>query len=57
VEEWLENAWNTLRGRPCPGYVHDLGLIERRLSSAGFRLRYRDHQRLWHLAIYERSAP
>jgi SAM-dependent methyltransferase len=57
LEEWLENAWNSLRGRPCPGYVHDLGLIERRLTSAGFRLRHRDHQRLWHLAIYERSAP
>jgi magnesium-protoporphyrin O-methyltransferase len=57
LDEWLENAWNSLRGRPCPGYVHDLDLIERRLTSAGFRLRHRDHQRLWHLAIYERSAP
>ncbi|HEY8988832.1 MAG TPA: class I SAM-dependent methyltransferase [Candidatus Limnocylindrales bacterium] len=57
LEEWLENAWNSLRGRPCPGYVHDLDLIERRLTSAGFRLRHRDHQRLWHIAIYERSAP
>jgi SAM-dependent methyltransferase len=57
LEEWLENAWNSLRGRPCPGYVHDLGLIERRLTSAGFRLRHRDHQRLWHVAIYERSTP
>jgi len=57
LEEWLENAWNSLRGRPCPGYVHDLDLIERRLISAGFRLRHRDHQRLWHVAIYERSAP
>jgi len=57
LEEWLENAWNSLRGRPCPGYVHDLDLIDRRLSGAGFRLRHRDHQRLWHIAIYERSAP
>jgi len=57
LEEWLENAWNSLRGRPCPGYVHDLDLIERRLISAGFRLRQRDHQRLWHVAIYERGAP
>jgi len=23
---------------------------------AGFRLRYRDRQRLWHMAVYERSA-
>ena len=55
LEEWLENAWNSLRGKPCPGYVHDLDLIERRLTSAGFRLRHREHQRLWHIAIYERS--
>jgi SAM-dependent methyltransferase len=56
LDEWLENAWNSLRGRPCPGYVHDLDLIESRLASAGFRLRHRDHQRLWHIAIYERST-
>jgi len=56
LEEWLENAWNTLRGRPCPGYVHDLDLIEERLATAGFRLRHREHQRLWHIAVYERSA-
>ena len=56
LDEWFENAWNTLRGRPCPGYVHSLNLIEERLASAGFRLRHRDRQRLWHIAVYERSA-
>jgi len=56
LDEWLENAWNRLRGRPCPGYVHGLDLIEGRLASAGFQLRHRDRQRLWHIAIYERSA-
>jgi len=56
LEEWVENAWNNLRGEPCPGYVHDLDLIEERLASAGFQLRHRDHQRLWHIAIYERRA-
>jgi magnesium-protoporphyrin O-methyltransferase len=56
LDEWVENAWNSLRGRPCPGYVHDLDLIESRLASAGFQLRHRDHQRLWHVAIYERST-
>jgi SAM-dependent methyltransferase len=56
LEEWFENAWNTLRGRPCPGYVHSLDLIEERLASAGFRLRHHDRQRLWHIAIYERAA-
>lgn len=56
LEEWFDNAWNTLRGRPCPGYVHDLDLIEERLATAGFRLRHRDRQRLWHIAVYERAA-
>ena len=54
--EWFENGWNTLFGQPCPGYVHDLSLIEARLSAAGFRLRHRGRQRLWHIAVYERSA-
>ena len=52
----FENVWNTLRGKPCPGYVHNLDQIEERLLSAGFRLRLRDRQRLWHVAVYERSA-
>jgi SAM-dependent methyltransferase len=56
LDEWVENASNTLRGRPCPGYVHDLDLIEERLTAAGFRLRHRDRQRLWRIAIYERRA-
>jgi SAM-dependent methyltransferase len=54
--EWFENAWNTLFGQPCPGYVHDLSLIEARLAGAGFRLRHSDRLRLWHIAVYERSA-
>ena len=56
LDEWFENAWNTLHGRPCPGYVHDLDRIEERLVDAGFRLRHRDRQRLWHIAVYERSV-
>jgi magnesium-protoporphyrin O-methyltransferase len=56
LDEWFENAWNSLRGRPCPGYVHSLDLIEARLTTAGFRLRRREHQRLWHIAIYERAS-
>jgi SAM-dependent methyltransferase len=55
LDSRLEHTWNSLRGRPCPGYVHDLDLIEGRLAVAGFRLRHRDRQRLWHIAIYERS--
>ncbi len=53
--EWLENGWNRLRGLPCPGYVHDIDLIEGRLRAAGFRLRHQDPG-FWHLAIYERVA-
>jgi SAM-dependent methyltransferase len=56
LEEWFENAWNTLLRRPCPGYVHDLDLIERRLEGSGFRLRHQDRLRLWHIAVYERAA-
>ena len=56
LEASIENAWNTLRGQACPGYVHDLDLIEERLVMAGFRLRHRDRQRLWHIAVYERLA-
>ena len=55
LDSWFENVWNTLRGRPCPGYVHDLDLIEQRLAAAGFRRRHSGHQRLWHIAVYERS--
>ena len=56
LEEWFENAWKTLRRQACPGYVHNLDLIEERLVMAGFRLRHRDRQRLWHVAVYERLA-
>lgn len=56
LEEWFENAWRTLRGESCPGYVHDLNLIEELLATAGFRLRQRDEHRLWHIAVYERST-
>jgi magnesium-protoporphyrin O-methyltransferase len=56
LEEWLENAWNRMRGQPCPGYVHSLDVIEERLAMAGFRPRHRDRHWLWHIAIYERSA-
>jgi magnesium-protoporphyrin O-methyltransferase len=56
LEEWFENAWNTARGRQCPGYVHNLDAIEERLAIGGFRPLHRDRQRLWHIAVYERSA-
>lgn len=51
---WLENATNALRGRPCPGYVHDVRVIEDRLHQAGFRRVRAATFRLWYLATFER---
>jgi magnesium-protoporphyrin O-methyltransferase len=56
LEWWFDSVWNTVRGRPCAAYVHDLDLIEERLATAGFQLRHRDRLRVWHIALYERSA-
>jgi magnesium-protoporphyrin O-methyltransferase len=53
---WLENATNMLRGRPCPGYVHDIRVIEGRLEAAGFRRASRATFRLWYLAVFDRAA-
>jgi SAM-dependent methyltransferase len=56
VEWWFDDAWSSVRGRPCPSFVHNLDLIEQRLATAGFRLRHSDQLRIWHIALYERSA-
>ncbi len=53
---WLENATNTVRGRPCPGYVHDVRVIEDRLHQAGFRRVRAATFRLWYLAIFDRPG-
>lgn len=55
LEWWIDNVWDRLRGRPCPGYVHNLDNIEERLAIAGFQLRNVDRHGLWHIAIYERG--
>jgi SAM-dependent methyltransferase len=52
---WLENVTKGLRGRPCPGFVHDLGRIERRLNRAGFRRTGEARSGLWYAALYERA--
>jgi magnesium-protoporphyrin O-methyltransferase len=52
----VENATNVLRGRPCPGYVHSVPLIERRLAGAGFRRLRQRRVGLWHVAVYEKVA-
>lgn len=55
AEEWFENIWNTVRGCPCPGYVHDIATIERALQAAGFRRSYFGCVRLWHIGVFERG--
>jgi SAM-dependent methyltransferase len=52
--ELVENVTNSLRGRPCPGYVHDVGELERRLGDAGFSSRSREAVGLWHIGVFER---
>ncbi len=50
---WLENATNAVRGRPCPGYVHDIRVIERRLRDAGFERVRSTTARLWYFATFQ----
>jgi magnesium-protoporphyrin O-methyltransferase len=51
----IENTVLKLVRRPCPGYVHDVRWIERRLRDAGFTERSRmTTQWFWHVAIFER---
>jgi SAM-dependent methyltransferase len=56
VAGWLEDIWNSLRGCPCPGYVHDVDSIERTLAQAGFRRAYSGRLRLWHIGVFERTG-
>ena len=51
-----ERVLDRLRRDSCRGYVHDVGLVERRLRDAGFRLRHQENHRLWHVAVYERPG-
>lgn len=51
-----ENATNAIRGRPCPGYGHDVRRIERLLEDAGFA-RIRDATvGLWYVAVFDRAT-
>jgi SAM-dependent methyltransferase len=52
----LENVTLAVLGRPCPGYVHDVRLIESRLRDAGFRPSYRGTSHTWEIAVFERAA-
>jgi len=55
---WLEfiaeGLIDRLRGQPCPSYLHDIGMIERKLAGAGFRrLRHATLGR-WYAAVWTR---
>jgi SAM-dependent methyltransferase len=53
----LEKGWLTrIRKGPCPGYVHSLDLIGRRLTSAGFVLVRERPLGLWYAAVWERAG-
>jgi hypothetical protein len=45
-----------LRGRPCPGFVHDLDRIDRILARAGLQRRREARTGLWYVALYERPS-
>ena len=40
----------------CPGFVHSIDLIERRLAAAGFGLRGADRLGLWYAAVWDRPS-
>lgn len=52
-----ENATNRFRGRPCPGYLHPVRTIERRLRDAGFERLREKTVGLWYAAVWERLTP
>jgi magnesium-protoporphyrin O-methyltransferase len=50
----MENLVDLLRGDRCPGYVHDIRRMHRRLTDAGLRLRSERPTGLWYTAVFER---
>jgi magnesium-protoporphyrin O-methyltransferase len=54
----MSNAWYALRKERYQGFrtfVHDMGRIDQRVRSAGFRPLRREHRRVvWDLAVYAR---
>ena len=52
---FLENATNRVRGRPCPGYVHDIRKIEAHLAAAGFSRSRNARVGLWYAAVWAKD--
>jgi SAM-dependent methyltransferase len=51
----LEAMTAPLRGRPCPGYVHDIGRIEDRLRRLDLRRSRSERVGFWYVAVFDRS--
>jgi SAM-dependent methyltransferase len=52
----LEVATAGWRGRPCPGYVHDVARIESALARAGFARVVGWRTGMWQVAVFERAT-
>lgn len=50
-----ENLWDLVSGG-CPGYVHDLRRIERRLAGAGLLPAHSRRIGLWFCGVYRRAS-
>jgi predicted TPR repeat methyltransferase len=54
---WGFESWLTrFRRDACPGYVHSMDAIARRLNEAGFELLRERRMGLWYAAVWQRSA-
>ncbi|MEP7379469.1 MAG: methyltransferase domain-containing protein [Chloroflexota bacterium] len=52
----VESFLTRFQKNECPGYVHSLDDIERRLTAAGLRRRSSDSSLLWYTAVWDRPA-
>lgn len=53
---WGFEAWLTrFRRGACPGYVHSMDLMARRLREAGFELLRERRMGLWYAAVWQRT--
>ena len=54
---WGFESWLTrFRRDACPGYVHSVDLMARRLRESGFELLRERRMGLWYAAVWQRSA-
>lgn len=51
----VENATRAIRRDPFRAFVHDVDVLDRMLSDAGFALRTHSRRRLWELRVYSRA--